>query len=57
MLFLLGSLKQVGDWPLGRILEAYPGSDGLVRTVKLKSGDKEYFRTVHRLCPLEYVQA
>ena len=25
-----------GDWPLGRILEAYPGSDGLVRTVKLK---------------------
>ena len=57
MLFLLGSLKQVGDWPLGRILEAYPGSDGLVRTVKLKSRDKEYFRTVHRLCPLEYVQA
>ena len=30
-----------GDWPLGRILEAYPGSDGLVRTVKLKSRDKE----------------
>jgi hypothetical protein len=46
-----------GDWPLGRILEAYPGSDGLVRTVKLKSRDKEYFRPIHRLCPLEYVHA
>ena len=43
-----------GDWPLGRIVEAYPGSDGLVRVVKVKSRDKEYFRPIHRLCPLEY---
>ena len=25
-----------GEWPLGGILQAYPGSDGLVKVVKLK---------------------
>ena len=44
-----------GEWPLGRIIESYPGSDGLVRVVKLKSKNKEYIRPVHQLCPLEYV--
>ena len=45
-----------GEWPLGRVIEAYPGSDGLVRVVKVKSKNKEYFRPIHRLCPLEYVE-
>lgn len=44
-----------GEWPLGRVIEAYPGADGLVRVVKVKAKDKEYLRPVHRLCPLEYV--
>ncbi len=44
-----------GEWPLARVIEAYPGSDGLVRAVKVKSKNKEYIRPVHRLCPLEYV--
>ncbi len=43
------------DWPLGWILETYPGDDGLVRVVRLKAGGNEYLRPVHRLCPLEYV--
>ena len=42
-----------GDWPLGRIMEAYPSSDGHVRVVKVKSRGKEYLRPIHRLCPLE----
>ena len=45
-----------GEWPLGRVIEAYPESDGLVRVVKVKSKNKEYFRSIHRLCPLEYVE-
>ena len=45
-----------GEWPLGRIVEAYPGDDGLVRVVKVKAKNKEYLRPVHRLCPLEYVE-
>ena len=44
-----------GEWPLTRVIEAYQGSDGLVRVVKMKSRNKEYFRPIHRLCPLEYV--
>ena len=38
-----------GEWPLGRV-------DGLVRAVKVQSKSKEYIRTVHRLCPLEYIE-
>ena len=45
-----------GQWPLGRVIEAYPGDDGLVRVVKVKAKNKEYLRPVHRLCPLEYVE-
>lgn len=45
-----------GEWPLGCVIEAYPGDDGLVRVVKVKAKNKEYLRPVHRLCPLEYVE-
>ena len=45
-----------GEWPLGRVIEAYPVDDGLVRVVKVKVKNKEYLRPVHRLCPLEYVE-
>ena len=45
-----------GEWPLSRVIEAYPGDDGLVRVVKVKAKNKEYLRPVHCLCPLEYVE-
>ena len=45
-----------GEWPLGRVIEVYPGDDGLVRVVKVKTKNKEYLCPVHRLCPLEYVE-
>ena len=45
-----------GEWPLGRVMEVYPGEDGLVRVVRVKSKNREYLRPVHRLCPLEYVE-
>ena len=44
-----------GEWPLGRIVEAYPGSYRLVRVVRVKSKGKEYLRPIHILCPLEYI--
>ena len=43
-----------GEWPLGRVMEVYPGDDGLVRVVRVKSKNKEFLRPVHCLCPLEY---
>ena len=45
-----------GEWPLGRGTEAYPGNDGLVRAVRVKTKNKEYLRPVHYLCPLEYAE-
>ena len=31
-----------GDWPLGRVTEVYPGEDGLVRVIRVKSRNNEY---------------
>ena len=43
-----------GNWPLGRILEVYPGTDGRVRVAKVQVGDGTLVRSVNKLCPLEY---
>ncbi len=42
-----------GEWALGRIMETYPGKDDLVRVAKVRVGNNELLRPVHRLCPLE----
>ena len=44
---------KLGEWPLGRVVETYRGDDDLIRVVKIKVGDTDYIRPVHRLCPLE----
>ena len=33
------------EWPLGHVIEAYLGDDGLVRVVKVKVKNKEYLRS------------
>ena len=33
-----------GHWNLGRVVEMYPGADGLVRTVKVRTKDAVYVR-------------
>ena len=42
-----------GNWPMGRILEVYPGNDGRVRVAKVQVGDGSLIRSVNKLCPLE----
>ena len=44
---------QKGHWPLGRILEVYPGKDGFVRVVKVLVGDTVLKRPVTKICKLE----
>ena len=46
-----------GQWRLGKVLETYPGRDGVVRSVLLKtSSGRELVRPVTKLCRLEKAQ-
>ena len=40
-------------WPLGKVIEVYPGKDGYIRSVKLQVNDKQPVRPIVKLCPLE----
>ena len=42
-----------GVWPLGRIVSTYPGRDGMVRAVTVRTKTGEYKRPIARLCLLE----
>ena len=41
-----------GKWPLGRVVEIKPGSDGKVRVVQVEVGGKIMLRPINRLCPI-----
>ena len=53
IVLVISSDTSRGQWPLGRILEVYPGKDGHVRSVKVQVGDKQYLRPIVKVCPLE----
>ena len=36
-------------WPLARVAGTYPGADGLVRSVRVRIGNSEYDRPIHKL--------
>jgi hypothetical protein len=40
-------------WPTARVMEAYPGRDGYVRVLRLKTAVGEMVRHVQRMYPLE----
>ena len=42
-----------GHWPLGRIIEVYPGQDGHVRVAKVQVGKEELLRPITKLCQRE----
>ena len=42
-----------GDWPLGRIIDVYPGKDGHTRVTKVQFGQKTYIMPIHKLIPLD----
>lgn len=43
------------QWPMGRVVEVYPGKDKRVRSVRIKTSKGEIVRPVNRLCHLEGV--
>lgn len=42
-----------GQWPLGRITQTMPGTDGHVRVVRVQIGENNFVRPITRLCFLE----
>lgn len=38
-----------GKWTLGKVIQVYPGTDGKVRTVKVKTKDTEYNRPISKI--------
>lgn len=42
-----------GVWPMGRVIETYPGVDGLVRNVKVRTQGTEFRRPVQKLIKLQ----
>ena len=41
------------QWPLARVIEVYPGNDGNVRKVKVRTRSTELVRPIGKLCMLE----
>ncbi|CAL1671955.1 unnamed protein product [Lasius platythorax] len=53
-LVLIGNdLQKRLDWPLAKVEEVFPGKDGHVRVVRLKTAKGELIRPIQRLIPLE----
>ena len=42
-----------GNWPLGRIVDVFPGKDGHTRVAKVQCGKKTFVRPIHKLVPLD----
>ena len=42
------------QWTIGQIVETYPGADGFVRVVDVKTADGTYRRPISRISPLEF---
>ncbi|OXA43068.1 Pro-Pol polyprotein [Folsomia candida] len=58
--FQVGDVVLIGDdnkkrieWPMGRIIQLYPGKDGQVRVARVKTTTNEFLRALQRLFPLE----
>ena len=39
-----------GKWDLGRITDVYPGHDGIVRNVNVRTKSGQYKRSVQKRC-------
>jgi hypothetical protein len=44
------------SWPLGRVVAIYPGKDGAVRVVDIKTSKGVYRRPVVKLIPLDVTE-
>jgi hypothetical protein len=53
LVFVGSDKKKRIDWPMGRVIELYPGKDDEVRVVKVRTANGELTRPVKRIYALE----
>ena len=53
VIIIKGDEKNRGQWRLGIVDELFPGSDGVIRAVKLRAGKSYLERPIQHLYPLE----
>ena len=53
VVLLVDTSNPKGHWPLGQIREVFPGPDGQVRLVRVRTAGQDYVRPITKLCPLE----
>ena len=53
VVLIIDSLTPRNLWPLGRITATFPGKDGLVRSVQIKTKSSSFCRPIDKLCLLE----
>ena len=41
-----------GTWMRGRVTQVFPGEDGLMRNVKVKTGTGSYLRPITKICAI-----
>ena len=46
-----------GKWNAGRVLEVFPGEDGLVRNVPVKTATGTYMSTITKICVIYPAEA
>ncbi|XP_035221311.1 uncharacterized protein LOC118194204 [Stegodyphus dumicola] len=53
LVFVEDDKRKRTDWPMGRVIETYPGKDNNIRVVKVKTSNGELLRPVQRVFPME----
>lgn len=56
LVFIKDELSPPCYWLMGRIIETFPGKDGLVRSARVRTKNGELIRPVVKLCLLPFVK-
>ena len=55
VVLIMGENTPRKNWPMGRVIQTFPGKDGLVRTAQVRTSWSILTRPVAKLCLLEAV--
>ena len=56
VVLLIGDEVIPSKWPLAKVVKVYPGRDGVVRVVDIKTSKGTYHRPVHKLASLPLLE-